>query len=89
MLLFDVAFAISFAVKEHLFLKPKTMSKATLLLVGAILCRGGRTVCAALRGSGMQGEEHFDKYHGAVDILIGSMEKASMKKLFLQSRLLP
>ena len=46
-----------------IFLKPKTVSKAFLLLAGAILCRGGRTVCAALKILGMQGELHFDKYH--------------------------
>lgn len=39
------------------------MSKAMLLLTGAILCRGERTVYAALKIFGMQGEEHFDKYH--------------------------
>jgi hypothetical protein len=52
-----------FAPFATIFLKPKTMSKAMLLLTGAILCRGGRTVCAALKILGMQGEEHFDKYH--------------------------
>jgi hypothetical protein len=52
-----------FAPFSTIFLKPKTMSKAMLLLAGAILCRGGRTVCAALKILGMQGEEHFDKYH--------------------------
>jgi len=46
-----------------IFLRPKTASKAMLLLVGAILCRGGRTMCAALKILGMQGEKHFDKYH--------------------------
>ena len=52
-----------FAPFTTLFLKPKTASKAMLLLTGAILCRGGRTVCAALKILGMQGEERFDKYH--------------------------
>ncbi len=46
-----------------IFLKPKTASKAFLLLTGAILCRGGRTVCGALRILGMAGETRFDKYH--------------------------
>src|SRR5271166_3476005 len=53
----------TFAPFTTLFLKPKTASKAMVLLAGAILCRGGRTVCAALKILGMQGEEHFDKYH--------------------------
>jgi len=52
-----------FAPFTTLFFKPKTASKAILLLMGAILCRGGRTVCAALKILGMQGEERFDKYH--------------------------
>jgi hypothetical protein len=52
-----------FAPFSTIFLKPKTASKAVLLLAGAILCRGGRTVCAALKILGMQGEVHFDKYH--------------------------
>lgn len=52
-----------FAPFSTMFLKPKTMSKAMLLLTGAILCRGGRTVCGALRVLGMRGEENFDKYH--------------------------
>jgi hypothetical protein len=52
-----------FAPFATIFFKPKTASKAILLLSGAILCRGGRTVCAALKILGMQGERHFDKYH--------------------------
>lgn len=52
-----------FASFATIFSKPKTASKAFLLLAGAILCRGGRTVCAALRVLGMQGETRFDKYH--------------------------
>ena len=45
------------------FLKSKTWSKALLLITGALLCRGGRTVCGVLRVLGMKGEERFDKYH--------------------------
>lgn len=36
---------------------------AFLLLLGALMCRGGRTVCGALRTLGKRGEEGFDKYH--------------------------
>lgn len=46
-----------------LFSKPKTATKGFLLLGGAILCRGGRTVCAALKILGMHGESRFDRYH--------------------------
>ena len=53
-------------ILEHfstLFLKHKTYAKAILLIVGAILCKGGRTVCAVLKVLGMHGEKRFDKYH--------------------------
>ena len=46
-----------------IFFRSKTWSKALLLITGALLCRGGRTVCAVLRVLGMKGEKHFDKYH--------------------------
>jgi len=46
-----------------IFLKLKTWNKALLLLTGVLLCRGGRTICAALRVLGMKGEKCFDKYH--------------------------
>lgn len=52
-----------FAPFATIFLNPKTASKALLLLAGAMLCRGGRTVCAALKILGMEGESRFDKYH--------------------------
>ena len=34
-----------------------------LLLVGTLMCRGGRTVCSALKTLGRSGEKSFDKYH--------------------------
>jgi DDE superfamily endonuclease len=36
---------------------------AQVLLVGALLCRGARTVAAVLRVMGLKGEKHFGKYH--------------------------
>lgn len=41
----------------------KTWAKAALLLTGAILCKGGRTVCSSLRVLGLEGERAFEKYH--------------------------
>lgn len=38
-------------------------NKALKLLIGAILCRGKRTVCAALRVVGLSQEVNFSKYH--------------------------
>lgn len=46
-----------------IFLKTKTWNKAILMITGALLCRGGRTVCGVLRILGMEGEKRFDKYH--------------------------
>ena len=46
-----------------IFLKTKTWNKAILMITGALLCRGGRTVCGVLRALGMEGEKRFDKYH--------------------------
>jgi len=53
----------TFAPFATIFLKTKTWNKALLLVTGALLCRGGRTVCSALRVLGMKGETRFDKYH--------------------------
>ena len=33
-----------------------------LLMTGAILCKGGRTVCGALKVLGLQGEKAFANY---------------------------
>jgi hypothetical protein len=41
----------------------KTWTKAILLITGAILCKGGRTVCGALKVMGLQGERAFASYH--------------------------
>lgn len=45
-----------------LFSRP-VWSNALILLVGCILCRGKRTVCAALRIMGLSNESAFAKYH--------------------------
>lgn len=47
------------------FTKP-TWKKARLLLIGAILCPGSRTVCNILRTVGLKGEKSFDKYHAVL-----------------------
>ena len=46
-----------------LFKHAKSWNKALLLLMGAILCRQGRTVCGVLKVLSMNGEERFEKYH--------------------------
>jgi hypothetical protein len=40
-----------------------TWTKAILLMTGALLCKGGRTVCGALKVLGLQGEQAFENYH--------------------------
>jgi IS4 transposase len=45
-----------------LFSRP-VWNNALTLLIGTILCRGKRTVCAALRVMGLSGETAFSKYH--------------------------
>jgi len=46
-----------------LFSCSKTWTKAALLITGALLCKGGRTVCASLKVLGLRGEETFGNYH--------------------------
>lgn len=46
-----------------IFLTNKTFIKASLLLVGALMCQGVRTVCSILRVLGLKGETVFAKYH--------------------------
>ena len=46
-----------------LFSCSKTWTKAALLITGAILCKGGRTVCSSLKVLGLQGEQAFENYH--------------------------
>lgn len=50
-----------------IFLTNKTYLKASLMLVGALMCRGGRTVCGILRVLGLQGETAFTKYHNVLN----------------------
>lgn len=56
MIVFLVPLSILFRLK-------KSFLKMTLLFTGAVLCRGGRTVCGCLRALGMQGEKMFANYH--------------------------
>jgi hypothetical protein len=52
-----------FAPFAIIFSCSKTLTKAMLLMTGAILCKGGRTVCGALKVLGLQGERAFANYH--------------------------
>jgi hypothetical protein len=46
----------------HVFTNP-TWRNAQVLLIGAILCNGKRTVSSALRVMGLSSESNFSKYH--------------------------
>ncbi len=50
--------------------------KAQILLLGAIICPGSRTVCNLLRSVGLRWEKNFPKYHRFL-----SLDKWSSKKL--------
>jgi len=52
-----------FAPFAILFSCSKTWTKAVLLITGAILCKGGRTVCSSLKVLGLRGEQAFENYH--------------------------
>ncbi len=41
----------------------KTFVKAGVLMMGAMLCRGSVTICAALRAVGLSAERSFCRYH--------------------------
>lgn len=46
-----------------IFVLHKTFSKACVLMMGALLCRSGVTICSALRAMGLRSEKHFSRYH--------------------------
>ena len=64
----------------------KTWEKAQLLLVGAILSPGKRTVTSALRVMGLSGDENFAHYHHVLNRAGWSSLKLSRTLLFLLLR---
>lgn len=59
-----------------LFSRP-VWKNALTLFIGAILCRGKRTVCAALRVMGLSNEASFAKYHHLLNRVNWSLLSAS------------
>ena len=47
----------------NIFALKKTFLKSLVLMMGSLLCRGGVTVCAALRAVGLSAEQNFCRYH--------------------------
>src|SRR5262245_6042237 len=52
-------------------------NNAITLFIGAILCRGKRTVCAALRVMGLSHETNFAKYHHVLNRVDWSLLSAA------------
>lgn len=52
-------------------------NNAITLFIGAILCRGKRTVCAALRVMGLSHKTNFAKYHHVLNRVNWSLLSAS------------
>jgi hypothetical protein len=52
-------------------------NNAVTLFIGAILCRGKKTVCAALRVVGLSQETNFSKYHHVLNRVDWSLLSAS------------
>lgn len=65
-----------------LFSKP-SWQKALTLLLGAIICTGKRTVCAALRAMGLAYEPGFAKYHHILNRVQWSTLKAAKILFFM------
>ena len=80
-----ITILVSFA---PLFSRP-VWEHAQVLLVGAILCRGPRTVASALRTMGLSDEQRFEKYHRVLNRARWSALQGAKLLLGLLIRLLP
>lgn len=56
---------------------PRVWTQAQVLLTGAILARGQRTVCSALRVMGLSDERHFQNYHRVLNRAVWSSRALS------------
>jgi DDE superfamily endonuclease len=65
---------------------PRVWPQAQLLLTGAILARGQRTVCSALRVMGLSDERHFQNYHRVLNRAVWSSRTLSQTLLLLLVR---
>src|SRR5262245_40567651 len=63
-------------VFQPLFTKP-TWEHAKILLLGALLARGKRTVTACLRVVGLKDDEHFQNYHRVLNRARWKTQEAS------------
>ncbi len=56
-------FAAILVAFTPVFVQPRTWQRAQMLLLGALLVPGQRTVCSILRIVGLRQERHFVTYH--------------------------
>ena len=82
MLTLPVAIVPILAPFATLFTNP-TWQKAQLLLVGAILATGQRTVAAALRVMGRSDQDDFARYHEVLNRAVWSPREAARILLLL------
>ena len=75
-------FSKQISVFAPLFSK-KVFEHAKVLLMGAILAPGRRTVCSALRAVGLQMEKRFHKYHRVLSLSKWSAHRAARVLLLL------
>ena len=66
---------------------PRVWRQAQILLTGAILARGQRTVCSALRVMGLSDERHFQNYHRVLNRAVWSSRALSQTLLLLLIRI--
>ena len=62
---------------------PRVWQQAQVLLAGALLARGQRTVCSALRAMGLSHERHFQNYHRVLNRAVWSSRALSQTLLLL------
>src|SRR5215471_1593555 len=61
----------------HSLFSPRVWERARVLLLGAILSPGKRTVTSALRVMGLSTQRHFQNYHRVLNRAVGSGRHAS------------
>jgi DDE superfamily endonuclease len=71
-----------------LFSKP-SWKKATILLLGTILCIGKRTVCSALHAMCLEHQTSFSKYHHLLNRVACSSLKAAKILFYMLIALIP
>ena len=72
-----------------IFATKKTFVKALALMMGCLLCRGGVTVCSALRAVGLSTEKNFSRFHRLLNRDRWNLLEGAKVLLLLLLRLFP